>query len=94
MSIAELNALYTAAAAAMESSQWSTAITKLMAMQARLASTPNVTRSLGGGGSQGIQWNSQSLADLISFCQKQSAAETAAASGPWQTTEITYKRAT
>lgn len=96
MSIAELNTLYTAAVAAMDSADWDTAITKLMAMQARLASTPNITRALGGGGSQGIAWNAASLKDLIAECRRNKAAVTAAASetGPWQTTKVTYKRAT
>jgi len=94
MSIAELNTLYTAASAAMESADWDTAINKLMAMQARLASTPNISRNLGGGGSQGITWNSATLADLITNCRRQKAAALAASGGPWQTTEITYTRAT
>ena len=94
MSIAELNSLNSAASAAMESADWDTAITKLMSMQARLASTPNLERDLGG--SQAISWNPSGLDALITHCRRQKTAATAAAStsGPWQTTEVTYKRAT
>ncbi len=96
MSIAELNTLYTAAADAMASAEWDTAIQKLMAIQARVASTPNVTRNLPGGGSQSLTFNPGSLSKTIADCRRQKAAALAAAStaGPWQTTKVTYARAT
>lgn len=96
MSIAELNSLYTSAAASMASADWSSAITYLMQMQARLASTPNVERQLAGGGSQKIGWNSATINDLIAQCRRNLAASRVADSttGPWQTTKVKYKRAT
>lgn len=67
-----------------------------MAMQARLATTPNVSRNLSGGGSQSITWNAATISDLIAHCRREKAAVDAAAStvGPWQQTKVTYKRAT
>lgn len=96
MSIAELNSLYSSAQAAMASADWAGAITYLMQMQARLASTPNVARQLAGGGSQSIAWNSASIKDLIAECRRNLAAAKVAAStgGPWQTSKVTYKRVT
>ena len=96
MSIAELNTLYSAAATAMEAGDWDTAITKLMAMQARLASTPNLTRNLAGGGSQAIAWNGVNITELIGQCRinKAQALSAASASGPFQSTKVTYTRAT
>lgn len=96
MSIAELNSLYSSAAAAMASADWDGAITYLMQMQARLASTPNIMRQLAGGGSQQIQWNASQIAALIADCRRQSTAAAVAAetAGPWQSIKVTYKRAT
>lgn len=96
MSIAELNALYASAASAMASASWESAITYLMQMQARLASTPNVSRQLAGGGAQSIAWNSATIADLIAQCRKNLASSRASANttGPWQTTKVTYRRVT
>lgn len=96
MTIAELNTLYSSAAAAMASASWDDAITYLMQMQARLASTPNIMRQLAGGGSQQIQWNASQIDALIVQCRRNQAAAVGAAStgGPWQTSKVTYKRAT
>lgn len=95
MSIAELNTLYTSAAASMDSADWDSAITTLMKMQARLASTPVASRG-GSGISHSLRFEPDQLKDLIDFCMKRRAAATAAANttGPWQTTKVTYKRAT
>jgi outer membrane protein assembly factor BamD (BamD/ComL family) len=41
MSIAQLDTLYAAAVAAIDEADWSTAVAKLMAIQVRLATTPN-----------------------------------------------------
>ena len=95
MTIAELNTLYSAAVSALDSGDYATAISKAMAMQVRLATTPNLTRNLGGGGSQAIAWTSESIAEFIAQARRlQSAARAAASGGPFQTTKVTYKRAT
>lgn len=93
MSIAQLDTLYTAAVAAIDAADWDTAIAKLMAVQARLATTPNLTRSLAGGGSQGLTWNPGQISELIANCRRQKAAARHASVGPFQTTKITYARA-
>lgn len=96
MSIAELNSLYASATAAMGTADWSGAITYLMQMQARLASTPNVSRQLAGGGSQSIGWSSASIKDLIAECRRNLTGSRVAAStgGPFSTTKVKYVRAT
>lgn len=94
MTIAQLDALYSAAAAAMADADWSTAITNLMAISARLATTPNLTRNLGPAGSQAITWNAAEIQALIGQCRKQQAAAQASSSGLFGQTPITYARAT
>jgi hypothetical protein len=96
MTIAELNNLYDAAQSAMDSGDWDTAITKLMGLQARLSSTPNVSRNLSGGGSQSISWNPQSIGELIALCRRKKAEADLAGSnvGPWKSSKVKYKRAT
>ena len=93
MSIAELNALFTAYATARAAGDYAAAIGHLMDIQGRLATTPNLTRSLAGGGSQGIAWNAVNLDSLIGECKRLQAAALAAASGPFQQTKIVYARA-
>jgi len=93
MSIAELDTLYAAAVAAIDDGDYATAITKLMAMQARLSTTPNLTRGTGGGGSQSIAWNASEIPGLITNCRKQLAAATAASGGPFQQSKVVYARA-
>lgn len=96
MTIAQLDALYASASAAMAAGEWGNAILYLMQMQARLASMPNVERALADAGSQKIGWNASQIDALIAQCRRQKAAAAAAASttGIWGTTRITYKRAT
>ncbi|HET99385.1 MAG TPA: hypothetical protein ENH89_03205 [Aurantimonas coralicida] len=79
--------------AAIYDADYATAIQKLMAMKARLASTPNLTRSLGGGGSQSISWNPSELDSLIKDCRQQQAAAAASTGGIFQTSKVTYARA-
>ncbi len=93
MSIAELNTLYAAAVAAMEDADYATAITKLMSTKARLATTPNLTRSLAGGGNQGITWNAAELDTLIAQCRQLQAAAAHSSGGIFQTSEVVYTRA-
>lgn len=94
MSIAELNTLYTSAAASMASGDWESAIVTLLQLQARLASTPNASRNVGGG-SQSFTFNPGDIDGLIANCRRQKTAATVAASttGPWQSSKVTYARA-
>lgn len=96
MTIAELNTLYASAAADIADGDWSGAKKTLLKMQARLASTPNVTRTTGDGGSQSITWNPASIEKMLATCDKMLAADAAADSttGPWQQSKITWKRPT
>jgi hypothetical protein len=93
MTIAQLNTLYTEAVAAIDSGDYTTAIKKLMACKVRLATTPNLTRGLGGGGSTGMSWNPAQLESLIEDCRKlKAAALVNSTSGPIQATKVTYTR--
>jgi len=92
MSIAQLDTLYDAAVAAMDAADYSTAVLKLMTIKARLATTPNLSKSLGGGGSASITWNATELDTLISQCKQLKAQARAASNGPFQQTKITYAR--
>jgi len=92
MSIADLEALYAAFSGARNAGNYDAAIGCLMDMKARLATTPNLSRNLGGGGSQSIAWNPSQLDSLIADCRKMKAAATHAASGPFVTVPVTYQR--
>jgi hypothetical protein len=92
VSIAELNTLYEAAVAAIDNGSYDVAIAKIMAMKARLATTPNLSRNLGGGGSQSIAWNPSQLDSLIADCRKMKVAAAHAVSGPFVQIPVTYRR--
>lgn len=92
MSIAQLETLYEAAVAAMDAADYSAAILKLMAIKARLASTPNLSKSIGGGGSSSITWNAAEIDSLITQCKQLKAQARTSTSGPFQQTKITYAR--
>lgn len=94
MSIAELNTLYVAAVAAIDAADWDTAINKLMAIKTRLATTPNLSRSLAGDGSQSITWNPGDIDSLITQCRQNKAAAAHASGGIFRTSNVTYARAT
>jgi hypothetical protein len=64
-----------------------------MKMQVRLAATPNLSRSLAGGGNQSIGWNPGDLNNLIAQCRKQQTAARFSAGGLTQT-RIVYSRPT
>jgi hypothetical protein len=93
MSVAELDTLYAAAVAAIDAGNYTLAIQKLMAIKVRLATTPNITRSLSGGGSQQLSWNANQIDTLIGQCQTMQATAAATASGPFQQTKVIYARA-
>lgn len=93
MSIAQIDALYAEAVAALDSGAYDTAIRKAQAVRIRLATTPNLSRSLAGGGSQSIAWASVAAIDqFIAECRKAKAAARAEAVGGLQQTKITYAR--
>lgn len=94
MSISQIEALYNAAADALDRGDYDTAIAKALACKMRLAATPNLNRSLAGGGMQGMQWaNAMALDGFIAECRKLKTEANAAANGPMQFTKIVYERA-
>ncbi len=92
MSIAQLDTLYEAAVVAMDTGDFDKAILKLMAIKARLATTPNVSRGLGSGSSS-ITWNAAEIDSLIGQCKQMQASVSAAAAGPFLQTKVVYQRA-
>lgn len=91
MALADLESLYAAAVSALESGSYDTAITKALALKARLATTPNIGRSLGSG-SQSLAWaNAVALDSFIAECRKLKVQANAATYG-MQRTKITYAR--
>jgi hypothetical protein len=92
MSLADLNTLYAAAASALDSGDYDTAIAKAMAIKLRLATTPNLTRALAGGGSQGMSFNPAELDSFIQQCRQLKAEAAHATAGPFRTTAIQYQR--
>jgi hypothetical protein len=74
MSVAQLEALYDAAVSAIDDESWGEAVKILTKLGVRLAATPNVSRNLGGGGSQSIQWNAGTVQALLAFARQQQAA--------------------
>lgn len=93
MSLAQIEALYTAAVDALEAGNYDLAITKALACKMRLAATPNIERVLAGGGTQRLEWaNAVALDSFITQCKQLKASTAAAAGGPFQTTKITYAR--
>ena len=92
MSISQLDTLYESAVVAMDSADWNTAVLKLMAVKARLATTPNLSRGIGGGGNSSITWNAAEIDSLIGQCRQMQAASAHATSGPLQQTKVTYAR--
>lgn len=93
MSQAQLDALYTAYVAAEDAEDYSAAIRNLRKMLALLAKTPNVSKSYGGS-PQGIAWTANDILGLIAECRKAQTAAAIAAGGLFQTSKITYARAT
>lgn len=92
MSIADIEALNTAYVTAVDAADWTTALSVLSKLAIRLASTPNVARSLGGGGSQSIAWTAQSIAEQQKFCRQQQSASAHATSGPFVQIPVVYQR--
>lgn len=94
MSIAQFTTLYNTAVAAVASGDYSSAIAAATKAQLLLGTTPNLARSLGSG-NQSITWNSGEVIDkFIANCRRLEKAASAASSGPFQQSKITYARAT
>jgi len=97
MSIADLETLYDSYAAAVDAENWGVAAATLSKIAIRIATSPvKMSRSTGGGGRQEIELDAQWVSSQQSFCRRMQTASAAAGStaGPWQTTTVTYKRAT
>lgn len=95
MTIAQIDALYTEAVAALDAGNYATAISKALAAKLRLATTPNLARALGGGGSQSLAWAGAPAIDaFIAEVRKLKAQALAESSGGLQQTKITYARPT
>lgn len=91
-SVAELESLYTAAVAAMDSGDYLTAKQGFLKVMARRAVTPDLEQSLGTAGRQSIKWRDVDLTSLIAECDKMLAASRTARRGPISTIPIRYKR--
>ncbi len=90
---AQLDALYTAYATAEDAADYATALLNLRKMLALLAKTPNTSRSFGGS-PQGVTWTTNDILGLIAEVRKAQTAAAITAGGPFQTSKITYARAT
>lgn len=92
MSVAELNAIYDAAVAALDAGDYAAAKLGFMKLMARRAAMPDVERSLGSAGRQSIRWRDVDLNSLIAQCDRLLAAAAHAASGPFVMVPVTYSR--
>jgi len=90
MSIADLETLYEAAIAALDSGDYDTAIVKANALQLRLATMPSVTQRQGGRTEFTAEWIDRFIAQCRKL--KSETAAAAATGGPFQVTKITYAR--
>jgi len=89
MSLSGIETLNTAYVAAVDAENWDAALKVLSKIAVRLATTPNVSRSMAGGGNQSIQWTSQSIAEQQAFCRRMKAEALAESTGIQQT-KVTY----
>lgn len=92
MSIAELEAIYDAAIAALDAGNYQSAKLGFMKLAARRAAMPDVEKSLGSAGRQSIKWRDVDLTSLISQCDKLIAAAAHATAGPFVQIPVTYAR--
>ena len=92
MSIAQLNALYLQASAALDGNDYDGAIRAAMQAKLRLATLPDVSRAVGQG-SQQISWaNAAAIDKFIEQVNKLAAAAKFATSGPFLSTRVAYAR--
>jgi hypothetical protein len=92
MSVADLEAIYDAAVAALDAGDYQAAKIGFMKLMARRAAMPDADRSLGTAGRQSIKWRDVDLASLIAQCDKMLAAAAHAVSGPFTMIPVTYAR--
>lgn len=92
MSIAELEAIYDSAVAALDAGDYQAAKLGFMKLMVRRATMPDVEKSLGSAGRQSIKWRDVDLDSLIKQCDKMIAAASHAVSGPFVQIPITYAR--
>jgi hypothetical protein len=94
MSIAQFESLYTTAVAAFDGGDYAGAIAAATKAQLLLGTSPNLSRALGSG-NQSIGWNDGSSISLfITNCRTLQRAATAAVSGVFAQSKVTYSRAT
>ncbi|KKM81987.1 hypothetical protein LCGC14_1324150 [marine sediment metagenome] len=97
MSIATFNSLYTAAAAALDSGDYASAILAATKAQILLGTTPNLARSLGGqgDGNQSVTWNDGAAIErFIANCRQLQKAASVASGGVFAQSKVTYARPT
>lgn len=92
MTIAQLEALNSQYVTAVDAEDWDTALKVLTKISARLATTPNLSRAIGGGGNQAISWTAQGIAEQQAFCRQMKASAAHATSGPFVMVPVTYQR--
>lgn len=92
MSAETINSKVESAVTAIESGDWSTAISKLMAAKALLSATPDQRH----GGNSELRWDRNAINELISECKQQqaSASGVGASSGALQFQKIRFVRDT
>lgn len=88
----DLETLYNAAAAALDAGDYLAAKLGFMKVMAKRATVPDLERSLGAAGRQGIRWRDADLTPLIALCDKMLAAARIASGGVFQQVPITYAR--
>jgi len=93
MTVSELNTLYATANTALDSGDYAAAITAALQAKMILATKPNVSRNLAGGGSQSLAWaNAVAIDSFIAHVRHLQAASAHATHGPFQQIPITYAR--
>lgn len=96
MSIAEIEALYAAAVAALDSGDYAAAIIAATKAKLRLGTTPNLSRSLGGG-NMSTTWNDATAVDkFIADCralQKAAQAASTTSGGVFRQSAVRYQQA-
>lgn len=94
MSVAQIEALYEAAVAALDAGNYDVAIVNALKVKIRLSTTPNIMRTLTGSGQTNMMWANVAAIDFfIKECKVLKATALASSSGgPFQRTKIIYDR--
>lgn len=91
MSVAAINAKRDAAITAMEAGDYAAAIRYALAAKMLIATTPNITRSAGGG-SQGFTWSPAAIDQFITECKQQQTNAAVTATGGIRRSNVVYER--